>query len=125
MHGSSPSAQAGTDRLFKGNACRVGVEQHVGIPRLDVDVAPLFGYDIEESDPAIAVNLANHAEVSCGLLADAAAVGGNSCLRALVADEVLCDLVSGGEVGGGNPAASGIDGPCIGGDCALVAVEYR
>src|SRR5713226_7957753 len=117
MHGSSPSAQAGTDRLFKGNACRVGVDQHVGITRLDVDVAPLFGYDIEQSDPAIAVDLANHFEVACGLFADAAAVNGGPCLRTLVADLVLCNLGSDGEACGGNAAASSINGGCIGDDC--------
>src|SRR5258708_3794198 len=55
-----PSAQAGTDRLFESNTCGVGVDQHVGISRLDVNVAPLLGYDIQQSDPSITVDLANH-----------------------------------------------------------------
>ena len=109
MHGSSPSAQARTGRLFKGNTCGVGVKQHVGITRLDVNVAPLFGYDIQQSDPPIAVGLANHLKVPCGLLTNAAAIGCDSRLRTLVADLVLCDLGSDGEDAGGNAAASSID----------------
>src|SRR4029077_6197646 len=106
MHDSSPSAQAGADRLFKTNACDVGVEQHVGISRLDVNVASLFRYDVEQSDPAIAVDLANHLEVSFGLLADAAAVGGDSRLSTLIADLVLCNFGSDGEAGGCKGAGS-------------------
>src|SRR5258708_36796263 len=105
MHGSSPSAQARTGRLFKGNTCGVGVKQHVGITRLDVDVAPLFGYDIQQSDPAIAVDLANHVKVPCGLLANATAIGGDSRLRTLVANLVLCNLGPDGADPGGNSAA--------------------
>ena len=111
--------------MFKSDSCDVGVEQHVGIARLDVNVASLFGYDVEKSDSAIAVYLANHLEVPCGLLADAAAVGGYPRLRTLVADLVLRNLGSDGEAGGGNAAAGSIDGGCVGGDCALVAVECR
>src|SRR6266853_5121853 len=125
MHGSSPSAQARTGRLFKGHTCGVGVKQHVRITRLDVDVAPLFGYDIQQSDPAIAVGLANHLKVPCGLLTNAAAVGGDSRLRTLVADLALCNVGSDVENGCGNATASSIDRRCVGDDRALVAVECR
>src|SRR5260370_9645196 len=120
-----PSAQAGADRLFKSNARDVGVEQHVGISRLDVNVASLFGDDVEQSDPAVTVDLANHFEVSCSLLANAAAVGGHPRLCTLVADLVLCNFGTNGEAGGCDAAAGSIDGRCVGGDCALVAVECR
>src|SRR5258707_10219437 len=123
MHGSFPSAQAGADRLFKSNARGVGVLQHVGVSRLDVNIASLLGYDIEQSDPAIAVDLANHFEVPRSLLPDAAEVGSGSRLRTLVTDPVLGNLGSDGEAGSGNAAASSVDGRGIGNDCALVAVE--
>src|SRR5713101_669787 len=125
MHGSSPSAQVRADRLFKSNARIEGVKQHVGITGLDVDVAPLLGYDIQQSDPAIAVDLANHLKVPGGLLANAAAVGGDSRLRTLVADLALCNVGSDVENGCGNATASSIDRRCVGDDRALVAVECR
>src|SRR5262249_18654798 len=82
-------------------------------------------YDVEQSDPAIAVDLANHLEVPCGLLADAVAVGVDSRLSTLVADLVLCNFGSDGEAGGCNAAVSSIDGRRIGNDCPFVAVECR
>src|SRR5260370_16560485 len=53
MHGSSPSAQAGADRLFKSNACGVGVLTHVCGTRLDATISTLSRSHIEHSDPPL------------------------------------------------------------------------
>src|SRR5262249_17705473 len=81
--------QLGSDRLLKGNSCRIGVEQDIRVSSFDLDVTPLLRDDIEQSYGAIAVGLSHHVKIVSSLVAHAAPVNRDPCLCCIEANQVL------------------------------------
>src|SRR6266852_2256378 len=113
MHDLSPSGQARAYGLFESSARCVGVQQNVGIARLNVDVPALLGNNVEQGNATIPIRLVNDVQILGRLVADAAAVNGDPCLRSVVTNEILCDLVLEDEVDCGDPAPCSLDSCCV------------
>src|SRR5215475_1813871 len=103
------SWQLGSDGLFKSNVCCVSVEQNICVSGFDIDVTALFGDDIEQGCPAIAVGLSYNIEIASSLVAHAIAVYCNPCLRSIEANQVLCHFMPEIQVHGRYLIASGLN----------------
>src|SRR5712664_1955505 len=119
------SGQVRAYGAFKCHARRIDVEQNIGVSRLDIDKAALFGDYIKQGNAAIAVGLPDDIQVSCGLVAHSGSVYTGPRLRSFVANDGLRHLVSEREINCSDSVACGEDFSFRGGNGALAAVECR
>src|SRR5258708_19609850 len=89
----SPSGQACAHGLFERGARSVGVQQNIGIARLNVYVAALLGNNVEQRNAAISVGLANDLQIFGRLVAHAATVNGDSFLPSAITYDAFPDPV--------------------------------
>src|SRR5215468_3755424 len=94
----SDSGQVRAHGAFKLHTRRVDIEQNIGVSRLDIDKAPLFGDHVKQGNAAVAVGLPDDIQISCGLVAHSGSIYTGPRLRSFVANASLRHLASEREI---------------------------